>query len=431
MPLGSWSTARPLGYAGTMAPRRDLEQIYREEWGIIVATLIRLYGSFELAEEAAQEAFTVAVEQWPRAGTPDNPRAWLMATARHKAIDALRRRSRWEDEGDPEEKLALLEEPAPDPPGEAAVEDDRLRLIFTCCHPALRLEAQVALTLRTLCGLTTEQIAKAFLVPLPAMAQRLVRAQQKIRDAGIPYRTPREEDLPERLEAVLLVIYLVFNEGYGSAGEGRALCEEAIRLARLVSGLLPGQTEPRGLLALMLLHHARRAARFNSAGEMVLLDEQDRTRWNGAEIDEGVRLAERALRGAPGPYSVQAAIAALHAQAPDARATDWRQIAALYEVLFEMQPSPVIELNRAAAVAMAEGCEEGLRLVEELEERGDLKDYPLLAAARADLLRRLERWDAAAEAYRRALALTENGTERRFLERRLAETEAMPGRQLR
>jgi RNA polymerase sigma-70 factor, ECF subfamily len=414
-----------------MAPRPGIEEIYQEEWGRIVATLIRLFGSFEMAEEAAQEAFTVAVEQWPRQGIPENPRAWLLGTARHKVIDALRRRSRWENEGDPEEKLALVEQPAHEPFDDTAVEDDRLRLIFTCCHPALRIEAQVALTLRTLCGLTTEQIAKAFLVPLPTMAQRLVRAQQKIHDAGIPYRTPLAEDLPERLEAVLLVIYLVFNEGYGSAGQGLALCEEAIRLGRLVSGLLPGQAEARGLLALMLLHDARRDGRFDAQGAMIPLEDQDRTRWNRREIDEGLELAERALRRAPGPYSVQAAIAALHAQAPDARETDWPQIVALYDVLLRMQPSPVIELNRAAAVAMAEGCETGLKLLDELEERGDLKDYPLMVAARADLLRRLERWDPAAEAYRRALALTRTHSEERFLERRLAEAEAMLAQQLR
>jgi RNA polymerase sigma-70 factor (ECF subfamily) len=410
--------------------RFQLEQTYREEWGRIVATLIRLFGSFELAEEAAQEAFTVALEQWPRQGTPENPRAWLISTARHKAIDALRRRTRWEDAGDPEEKLAALEQPAAEVDGGPPFEDDRLRLIFTCCHPALAIEAQVALTLRTLCGLTTEQIAKAFLVPLATMAQRLVRAQQKIHDAGIPYRTPLADDLPERLEAVLLVIYLVFNEGYSAAGEGRALCEEATRLGRLVSELLPEQAEPRGLVALMLLHHARRAARFDAAGEMVLLDDQHRSLWNRAEIEEGVQLAESALRRAPGPYSVQAAIAALHGQALDARETDWRQIVALYDVLFEMQPSPVIELNRAAAVAMAEGCEAGLQLLDALEERGDLKSYSLLAAARADLLRRLERWEPAAAAYRRALSLTASETEIRFIERRLAEAESMLARQV-
>jgi RNA polymerase sigma-70 factor, ECF subfamily len=408
----------------------SLEQIYREEWGRIVATLIGLLGSFEQAEEAAQEAFAAALEQWPRDGTPANPRAWLISTAKHKAIDALRRRTRWEDAGDPAEKLAALEQPAIAAIDETPVEDDRLRLIFTCCHPALAIEAQAALTLRTLCGLTTEQIAKAFLVPNPTMAQRLVRAQQKIRDAGIPYRTPLAEDLPERLEAVLLVIYLVFNEGYGAAGEGRALGDEAIRLGRIVCELLPGEPETQGLLALMLLHHARRAARFDAAGEMILLEEQDRQLWNRAEMDEGARLAESALRQAPGPYSVQAAIAALHGQARDARETDWPQIVGLYDVLLRMQPSPVIELNRAAAVAMAEGCAEGLRLLEALDERGDLKNYALLAAARGDLLRRLGRWEPAAAAYARALALTKHETEARFLRRRLDEAEAMRAERL-
>jgi RNA polymerase sigma-70 factor, ECF subfamily len=408
----------------------SLEQIYREEWGRIVATLIRLLGSFELAEEAAQEAFAIALEQWPREGAPANPRAWLISTARHKAIDALRRRARWEDAGDPAEKLAALEQPASATIDETPVEDDRLRLIFTCCHPALAIEAQVALTLRTLCGLTTEQIAKAFLVPQATMAQRLVRAQQKIRDAGIPYRTPLAEDLPDRLEAVLLVIYLVFNEGYGSTGEGRALGDEAIRLGRIVCELLPDEAEPQGLLALMQLHHARRAARFDAADEMILLEEQDRRLWNDAEIDEGMMLAEAALRRMPGSYSVQAAIAALHGQARDARATDWPQIVALYDVLLRMQPSPVIELNRAAAVAMAEGCEEGLRLLDALEERGDLKSYALLAAARGDLLRRLGRWEPAAAAYARALALTKQETEARFLRKRLGEAEAMLAQQL-
>jgi RNA polymerase sigma-70 factor, ECF subfamily len=419
-----------MGYAGRMAApvsweRSSLEQIYREEWGRIVATLIRLLGSFELAEEAAQEAFAAALEQWPREGAPANPRAWLISTARHKVIDALRRRTRWEDAGDPAVKLAAFEQPCFADFNETPVEDDRLRLIFTCCHPALAIEAQVALTLRTLCGLSTEQIAKAFLAANATMAQRLVRAQKKIRDAGIPYRTPLAEDLPDRLEAVLLVIYLVFNEGYGSAGEGRPLCNEAIRLGRLVCELLPAQAEPHGLLALMLLHHARRAARFDAAGEMILLEEQDRQLWNDTEIDEGVKLAEAALRRAPGPYSVQAAIAALHGQARDARETDWPQIAGLYDVLLRMQPSPVIELNRAAAVAMAEGCEEGLRLLDALEERGELKSYALLAAARGDLLRRLGRWGPAAAAYWHALSLSKHETEAHFLRKRLAEAEAM------
>ena len=408
-----------------MIEQRSLEQIYRDEWGRIVATLIRLLGSFELAEEAAQEAFAVALVQWPQQGVPANARAWLIATARHKAIDALRRKTRWEVGHDPDvlaqtlaaEPVFAIEEDG------VAVEDDRLRLIFTCCHPALNQEAQVALTLRTLCGLTTEQIARAFLAPLPTMAQRLVRAKQKIRDAGIPYRTPPRAELAERLQAVLLVVYLVFNEGYNAAGEGKALIEEAIRLGRVLNELLPAEAEVRGLLALMLLHDARRAARRDRGGELILLEDQDRRLWNCAAIGEGLELAERALRDGPGPYSVQAAIAAVHAQAGSAGETDWRQIAALYDVLMRMQPSPVVELNRAAAVAMAEGCAAGLQLLDELEKRGELRGYFLLPAARADLLRRMEHWDRAAEAYRAALALVGSDAERRFLTRRLAAVE--------
>ncbi len=402
---------------------KSLEQIYREEWGRILATLIRLLGGFDQAEEAAQEAFAVALEQWPRQGIPANPRAWLIATARHKAIDALRRKTRWEDGGGL--GLELAQEPVFAMKEDAvAVEDDRLRLIFTCCHPALNREAQVALTLRTLCGLTTDQIARAFLTPLATMAQRLVRAKQKIRDAGIPYRTPPRAELAERLQAVLLVVYLVFNEGYNAAGAGQALSEEAIRLGRVLCDLLPGEAEVRGLLALMLLHDARREARRGDDGELILLEDQDRALWNRKTIDEGLRLAERALRSGPGPYSVQAAIAAVHAQAATAGETDWAQIVALYDVLLRMQASPVVELNRAAAVAMAQGCAAGLRLLDELEERGELRGYYLLPAARADLLRRLGEWGKAAEAYRATLALVTQAAERRFLERRLAESEA-------
>ncbi|HUH64383.1 MAG TPA: RNA polymerase sigma factor, partial [Terracidiphilus sp.] len=379
--------------------QETLDSIYREEWGRIVATLIRLLGSFELAEEATQEAFTAALERWPREGLPANPRAWLIATARHKAIDALRRKTRWEDARDPEIVLAELEQMPTLEDEEDVLEDDRLRLIFTCCHPALATEAQVALTLRTLCGLTTEQIARGFLVPTPTMAQRLVRAQQKIRDAGIPYRTPPRAELAERLAAVLLVVYLVFNEGYNAAGEGRELSDEAVRLGRLLRELLPREAEVKGLLALMLLHDARRAARRSSDGEWILLEEQNRRLWDPAKIREGLALAESALRSAPGPYSVQAAIAGVHAQAASAGQTDWAQIVALYDVLVRLQPSPVIELNRAVAVAMASGCEAGLQLIDELEGRGELRGYYLLPAARADLLRRLGRWDAAAQAY--------------------------------
>jgi RNA polymerase sigma-70 factor (ECF subfamily) len=405
---------------------RSLEQIYRDEWGRIVATLIRLLGSFDLAEEAAQQAFALALEQWPQQGIPGNPRAWLVSTARHKAIDALRRKQRWEDGGDPDETLlhraqqpdaALEEETLP-------FEDDRLRLIFTCCHPALNTEAQVALTLRTLCGLTTDQIAQAYLVPLATMGQRLVRAKQKIRDAGIPYRTPQLADLPERLAAVLLVVYLVFNEGYNSPAQGRALSEEAIRLGRILVELMPQEPEARGLLALMLLNDARRAARQSEAGGRILLEDQDRSLWDRDRILEGLNLAESALRLGPGPYSVQAAIAAVHAQATTAAQTDWPQIVALYDVLLRMQPSPVVELNRAAAVAMAQGCDAGLRLLDELTQRGELPNYHLLPAARADMLRRLGRWAPAAQAYRDALALATQEADRRFLEMRLAGVEA-------
>jgi RNA polymerase sigma-70 factor, ECF subfamily len=405
--------------------RTSLDSIYREEWGRIVATLIRHLGSFEPAEEAAQEAFTAALEQWPREGLPANPRAWLISTARHKAIDALRRKTRWEDARDPEVVLAELEQMPTFKDEEDVLEDDRLRLIFTCCHPALATEAQVALTLRTLCGLKTEQIARGFLVPTPTMAQRLVRAQQKIRDAGIPYRAPPPAELAERLAAVLLVVYLVFNEGYNAAGNGRALSDEAIRLGRLLRVLLPGEEEVKGLLALMLLHDARRDARRSSDGEWILLEEQDRRLWDRAKIREGLALADSALRAAPGPYSVQAAIATVHAQASSADETDWAQIVALYDVLLRLQPSPVIELNRAAAVAMASGFEAGLQLIDELEPRGELRGYYLLPAARADLLRRLGRWGLAVQAYKDALKLTTQEADRRFLAKRLAEVESM------
>jgi len=404
----------------------NLEQIYRDEWGRIVATLIRLLGSFELAEEAAQEAFSAALVQWPREGVPASPRAWLVSTARFKAIDALRRQKRFHstsfDEGDPAASLAVVS--GPDYGEEALMEDDRLRLIFTCCHPALAMEAQVALTLRTLCGLTTEQIANAFLVPLATMGQRLVRAKQKIRDAGIPYRTPPAGELQERLTAVLLVVYLVFNEGYNAPGRVDGLCEEAIRLGRLLDELLPGEREARGLLALMLLHHARHRARVGKGGEAVLLEDQDRSLWVQAEMQEGLRLTESALRRGVGVYSVQAAIAAVHMRAPSTKETDWPQIVGLYDVLLRMQPSPVIALNRAVAVAMAEGIEAGLRLLDELDEQGDLSEYAMLAAARGALLMRLERWQAAALAYRRALELANQETDRSFLAGRLALAEA-------
>jgi RNA polymerase sigma-70 factor, ECF subfamily len=415
----------------------NIETLYREESGRILATLIRLLGSFDLAEEAVQEAFAAALEQWPAQGTPANPRAWLVSTARNKAVDLLRRRSRFDSKAEEIQRLAELEQFAAEPQDDDQSNDlrnndhndDRLKLIFTCCHPALVREAQVALTLRTLCGLTTEEIARAFLVPVPTLAQRLVRAQQKIRNAEIPYRIPPAEELASRVEAVMLVVYLVFNEGYSaSSGEAvirRELCAEAIRLARLLCQLLPDENEARGLLALMLLHDSRRDARVSADGEMILLEDQDRGARHRDQIEEGLTLLESVLRTSPAsPYALQAAIAAMHARAKSAADTDWRQIAALYEVLCRVQPSPVVELNRAAAVAMSEGPAAGLRLLDALESESGLRDYYLLAAARADLLRRLNRWPEAANAYRRSLALVTAAPERRFLTRRLAEVEA-------
>ena len=397
--------------------------LYRAESGRILATLIRLLGDFDLAEEVVQEAFAAALEQWPTEGLPNNPRAWLVQAARHKAIDRLRRRARFAEKSDELSAMQSLERPQ----GEAedhAVRDDRLRLIFTCCHPSLAIEAQVALTLHTLCGLTTEEIARAFLVPTTTMAQRLVRAKQKIRLAGIPYRVPAVELLPERLEAVMTAVYLVFNEGYATtAGDAlvrRDLCSEAIRLARLLDTLLPDRAEPPALLALLLLHDSRRDARATPEGDLVLLEDQDRDRWDRGEIAEGLSLVERALRrDPPGPYALQAAIAAVHARAARAADTDWRQITALYALLLARFPSPVVELNHAVAVAMTEGAEAGLRLLDSLSARGELSAYHLLPAARADLLRRLGRKSEAASAYRSALALVTNPAERRFLQRRL------------
>jgi RNA polymerase sigma-70 factor (ECF subfamily) len=405
----------------------DFEKLHREESGRILATLIRLLGDFDLAEEMLQEAYAVALQQWPAAGTPANPRAWLISTARHKAIDRLRREQRFERKAT---EIAKTTEIATLPESELDQEmlaDDRLRLIFTCCHPSLPLEARVALTLRTVCGITTEEISRAFLIPVATMAQRLVRAKGKIREAGIPYRVPLQEELRERLDGVLLVVYLIFNEGYlASSGDAlirRELCAEAIRLGRVLCGLLPQQAEAQALLGLMLLQDSRRDARVSVEGELILLEEQDRGLWHTEQIRDGTEILQSALqRGAAGVYAVQASIAALHANAKTAQETDWVQIAGLYDVLLRTQASPVIEVNRAVAVAMGRSLEEGLALLDEIEKRQELEEFHLLPAARGDLLRRLGRVDEAAEAYRRALGLATNDIERRFLRRRIGES---------
>ncbi|HRE87294.1 MAG: RNA polymerase sigma factor [Candidatus Accumulibacter phosphatis] len=409
----------------TAAVRSKLEEIYRTDSRRVFATLIRLLGDFDLAEEALHDAFRAALEQWPEQGMPTNPRAWLVSTGRFRAVDALRRRARF----DFVEDLDDRPDPASEGGGEMdsladSVGDDRLRLIFTCCHPILSPEAQIALTLREVCGLTTEEIARAFLAAPPTVAQRIVRAKARIRDARIPYAVPTRAELPDRLDSVLRVIYLVFSEGYSaSAGDSLTRAElsaEAIRLGRLLSEQLP-EPESIGLLALMLIQESRRAARTTPAGDLVLLDEQDRSQWRHDLIAEGTALVEHALACSPaGPYALQAAIAAVHAEAPSAAATDWAQIVGLYDLLLQRYPSPVVELNRAVALAMRDGLAAGLAVIDAILTRGELADYHLAHAARADLCRRLGRNDEARAAYRRALALTRQRPEQRFLKRRLA-----------
>jgi RNA polymerase sigma-70 factor, ECF subfamily len=410
-------------------PAAAISALYHSEWGRIIATLIRLIGDFDLAEESAQQAFAVAVEQWRESGIPEFPRAWIIQTARHKAIDTIRRRSLFDRKMESYVASGLLSTSVEPNYDSIDIPDDRLRLIFTCCHPALAPEAQIALTLRTLCGLETDEIARAFLVPSATMAQRLVRAKRKIRDAGIPYAVPGKDEMPDRLSAVLTVIYLVFNEGY-AATRGDSiirtdLTTEAIRLGRLVRTLMPGQppAEASGLLALMLLHDARRTARVDEAGDLVTLEEQDRRLWDRKQIFEAIPLVEESLRGGAGPFALQAAIATVHCSAPRAEETDWAQIVRLYDRLEQLQPTAVVSLNRAVAVAMAEGPRSGLAILDSLAATNDLDDYHLMHAARADLFRRLGSSEEAAKSYRRALALASNESERRFLQRRIQELE--------
>jgi len=406
-----------------------VDSVYRSDWGRIVATLIRLVGDFDLAEEAAQEAFAAAVNQWRASGVPEFPRAWIIQTARHKAIDRLRRRTRFEEKLESYATSGFSRTIQELDYDTSEIPDDRLRLIFTCCHPALALDAQVALTLRTLGGLETDEIARAFLVPTATMAQRLVRAKRKIRDARIPYTVPDRNDLSARLDAVLTVVYLVFNEGY-AATRGKPLvrtdlCAEAIRLGRLVRMLMAPQppAETTALVALMLLQDSRRDARLDEAGDLVVLEDQDRRRWDQRQIAEALPLVEEAFRGGPGPYALQAAIAAVHCRAARAEDTDWPQIVGLYDLLERLQPSPIVSLNRAVAVAMVEGPKPALALIDALAATGDLDGYHLLHAARADLLRRAGSSVEAAKSYARALALVTNDSERRFLERRLREVQ--------